>query len=447
MPLDGPMLRALAADEAIGLAMMDRMDPNTGAFDHDSRRRHWHALLCTWNAALHAIDPAVVIFSIAPHIVFDWALYALCRLRGVRTLMFERTSLPGRLLLVERLEDGCLALKRAFQQQSSAGLHRTLSVDSRRHIDGLRAGGEKALPPNYRKKLADRGLLRVGGGQSRLGLLRLGAHEAQRLGYVLIRRQAAPANYLLREDGGGNLASPSARQWIAARWRGQLKKVRLKAMVNRLAQSPATGRPFVLLALHYQPERAIVPMAGAFCDQLLIADLLASCLPDGWDLVVKEHPWQLAEMGRGELGRSAGFYRRLTAIPNVRLAPESSDTTTLLDAASAVATATGSIGWQAVARGKPALVFGAAWYRGCPGTFAIDDLASCHAAMRAIAGGATPAVDAAETTMAAVEKISITGYLEPALEDVASVTEDEAVAAMSTALKRAIKSPEPVLAQ
>ncbi len=434
-PLDGPTLRALAADEAIALAMMDRMDPDTGAFDHDSRRRHWHDLLRTWGAVLDRLAPDIVIFSIAPHIIFDWALYALCKHRGVPTLMFERTSLPGRLLLVERFEDGSAALAEALRARDAA---RMLSDAARAHIAGLRAGGAAALPPNYRKKLTERGLLRAGGRQAALGFARTLGFEARRLAYVLVRRTQAPSNYLLRETPAGELASPSAGDWLRVRWHGQTKKRRLRSLLAGLTRTPDLDRPFVLLALHYQPERAIVPMAGALGDQTLIVDMLASALPEGWQLVVKEHPWQLAEMGRGELGRSAGFYRRLASHAMVVLCPPEANTTGLLNRSRAVATATGSIGWQAVARGKPALVFGAAWYRGCPGTYAIDSLQSCRDALAEIAGGAVPAPDAAEIILAAVEAVSVTGFLEPALEDLGGLDEGDAVSGMSRALISAL---------
>lgn len=437
-PLDGPTLRALAADEAIALSMMDRMDPATGAFDHDSRRRHWHDLLRTWSAALTFYRPDVVIFSIAPHIVFDWALYALCKHRGINTLMFERTSLPGRLLLLERFEDGCTDLHRAIAASATLGAAGPLSPAASKQIAGLRAGGAEALPPNYRKKLAERGMLKAGGRQAALGVVRALAFETKRIAHVLLRRKSAPPNYLLRETADGRLAPPTAAQWLRARWQGQAKKRALTGLLRTLAHDPVAGRPYVLLALHYQPERAIVPMAGALGDQLLIADMLSATLPPAWDLVVKEHPWQLAEMGRGELGRSAGFYRRLASIPNVVIASAEADTTLLLDGAYAVATATGSIGWQAIARGKPALVFGAAWYRGCPGSYAIDSLESCQQAMSQIAAGVIPPENAAETTLAAIDLVSIAGFLEPALEDVAGLNEVDAIAAMAMELGTAV---------
>jgi hypothetical protein len=430
--VDASILSALAPDEAIALAMMDRMDPGEGAFDHDARRRHWHDLLRQWSGALDALQPDAVIFSMAPHAIYDYALYALCKQRGVPTCMFERAQLPGLVFAIERFETGSDEM-RAVLRDLNRSEDLKLSDVARSHVAQLRGGGAGALPPNYRKKLERRRLMSREGRQRQAGILRTLAFELARGVYLALWRGAAPPNYFVREDSAGRLVSPGLAGWLRSRWRGQWKKRALRAFYDRLTRDVPAGRPYVLLTLHFQPERAIVPMAGAFCDQTLIVDLLAQCLPPDWVLVVKEHPWQLVPFGRGELGRSAGFYRRIADHPNVVFVPVDADTTALVRGARAVATATGSSGWQALACGIPALVFGAAWYADAPGVYRIGDVASCRDAMTAIAGGATVPADAAERMLAAFEAAACPGYLEPGLEDVA-LTKDEAAASMAAAL-------------
>jgi hypothetical protein len=433
-PLDEPLLRALAGEETIGLAMMDRMDPAIGAFDHDARRRHWHDLLRQWGAALEALRPDVVVFAMVPHVVYDYALYALCKHRNVPTRMFERSALPGSLFVISRFEDGSAALRAALHGPFDPS---RLSAAAHTHLAGLRAGGEAALPANYRKKLAKQSILSRAGRQRDSGFLRILALEAVRAAY-LIRRQAAPPNYFLREDRRGRLTSPDLPGWLVNRWRGQWRKWHLRQWLGRLAQPMNAGAPYVLLALHYQPERAIVPMAGALGDQLLIVDMLARTMPEGWTLVVKEHPWQLTPFGWGELARTRAFYRRIAAYPNVRLVPLDSDSQRLLSGARAVATATGSIGWQAIALGIPTLVFGAAWYRDAPGVLRIDDLASCRSSMNALVAGAAVPTDAAERMLAAVERVAVPGFLEPGLEAAEHVNASDAILAMSAALATSV---------
>jgi hypothetical protein len=446
-PLDEPLLRAQASDEAIGLAMMDRMEGRPGDFPHDARRRHWHDLLRQWNAALDELSPELVVFAMAPHAIYDYALYTLCRIRGIPTRMFERTALPGLVYLLSRFEEGSAELRAVLKSPDASGQPIRIGDSGREHVARLREGGGKALPPNYRKKLAARGLLDRSGRQADAGIARFLGFEWKRTLYLLLRLGAAPQNYFVREESSGNLVRPSAIRWVADRWRSQFRKRRLRRQLARISGPVDLQEPYVLLALHYQPERAIIPMAGAFGDQLLIVDMLSRSLPDGWRLVVKEHPWQLVPFGRGELGRSAAFYQRLTRYQNVVIANATADTGALLDSARAVATATGSVGWQAIAKGIPALVFGAAWYRDAPGVFPILDGASCRAAMTAIANGNVVPVDAAERMLAAIEAVTVSGYLEPTLEAVDTVGEADVVTAMSALLRRSLSGSPAALAE
>lgn len=435
--LDAPLLSDLAADEAIALAMMDRMDPASGSFDHDARRRHWHALLRQWSGALDAHEPEMVIFSMAPHAIYDYALYALCKRRNVRTCMFERAQLPGMVFTVERFENGSDELRQALRLASDTAT--VSSTALREHLAGLRKGGEEALPPNYRLKLKARRLLDLGGRQKAAGALRTVAFEFARAAY-LARRRSAPPHYLVRESRDGCLVSLGLAGWLWSRWRGQWKKRRLRNVYKALAREVPRNMPYVLLALHFQPERAVVPMAGSFCDQTLMVDILAGSLPQGWMLVVKEHPWQLVPFGRGELGRSAGFYRRIADRGNVVLAPLDAHTEELFSGARAVATATGSIGWQAIARRLPALVFGTPWYVDAPGAYRISDIASLHRAMAHLQNGGVVPADAAERMLAALESVAVKGFLEPAVEDIGDMFREEAVAAMTAALAARCRS-------
>jgi capsule polysaccharide export protein KpsC/LpsZ len=124
---------------------------------------------------------------------------------------------------------------------------------------------------------------------------------------------------------------------------------------------------YVFLALHYQPERATVPLGGVFGDQTLIVDMLAKTLPKDWKLYVKEHPWQLQPFGWGEMQRTQEFYDTIAGYPNVVLVSRDVETSELVSGSKAVATVTGSVGWDALCSGIPVLVFGAAWYRDCAG--------------------------------------------------------------------------------
>jgi len=92
-------------------------------------------------------------------------------------------------------------------------------------------------------------------------------------------------------------------------------------------------------------------------------------MPEGHLIYVKENPKQ-TEKQRGPL-----FYNRLRALKNVRVVPLRESSVELIRGSLAVATITGTAGWEALFHGKPVLVFGSAWYREFPGvTTFTDDL-------------------------------------------------------------------------
>ncbi|SIS72744.1 capsular polysaccharide export protein, LipB/KpsS family [Phaeovulum vinaykumarii] len=118
---------------------------------------------------------------------------------------------------------------------------------------------------------------------------------------------------------------------------------------------------YVYFPLQLQPEMTTSALGGRFRDQAHAIETLAAILPEGVRILVKENPKQGAFM-RGPL-----FFHRLRRIPSVTFLPSWADTHALTGNARFVASITGTVGWEAIRMGKPALVFGKAWYRNLPG--------------------------------------------------------------------------------
>ena len=118
---------------------------------------------------------------------------------------------------------------------------------------------------------------------------------------------------------------------------------------------------FVYFPLQWQPEMTTSALGGKFRDQAYAIERLASILPKGVKIYVKENPMQGAYM-RGPL-----FFHRLKRIEAVKFLPSWADTHKLTKACKFVATITGTVGWEAICQGKPVLVFGYAWYRNLDG--------------------------------------------------------------------------------
>lgn len=121
------------------------------------------------------------------------------------------------------------------------------------------------------------------------------------------------------------------------------------------------SKPYIYVPLHLQPEMTTSSLGGRYRDQVLMIETLARDLPEGWEIYVKENPKQ------GAFARGPMFFHRLSRIPSVRFLPSSANTAALTENARLVATVTGTAGWEAIRKGRPAVVFGAAWYQSLPG--------------------------------------------------------------------------------
>lgn len=127
------------------------------------------------------------------------------------------------------------------------------------------------------------------------------------------------------------------------------------------------NEPFVYFAMQLQPEMTTSALGGWFKDQALAIEALAKILPENVKIYVKENPKQGAYM-RGPM-----FFHRLKRIPNVVIMPSYADTHALTDRALFVSTISGTVGWEAVRKGKKVLIFGNTWYQSFPGVFKYSD--------------------------------------------------------------------------
>ncbi len=129
---------------------------------------------------------------------------------------------------------------------------------------------------------------------------------------------------------------------------------------------------YVLLALHYQPEKTTIPDGSIYAQQWLIANQISQSLPNGWKLLIKEHPSTFMLKDTIEGFRDKKYYEKFD-FSNAEFVPLGIDHYDLINNAKCVATITGTIGVEAIFRRIPVLVFGNASYVGCEGVFKIEN--------------------------------------------------------------------------
>lgn len=167
----------------------------------------------------------------------------------------------------------------------------------------------------------------------------------------------------------------SLKNWICRRTSAAISRLAIKGLVKGIKR-PLDER-FVLFPLHVLPEATLLGAAPEIADQFALIKNISMNLPFGVRLYVKEHPAQ--QLGAG---LDYGFYRRLSALPNVRYVRASANLRDMLEhrGCLAVIVINGTVGLEAAMTfRKPVFVFAPAFYRagGCflkPANF--DEFAS-----------------------------------------------------------------------
>ncbi len=361
------LLRTLGACESEVMTMITRLDYSQYLPLHH-RKRLYYEMVRYWDGVIHMIRPDCIAYSFIPHGGgSDYVLYRLAKLYQIRQFFSVFTSIGARSLLFDSRETGCESLRKDLDE----GKYKNIPLNSL--DDELKNGyikqvdpSKDATPafmkkevPNLRRKCI-------------LGLKRIGSYLNLLWNPPTLRAYSRDISRMELIING-------------VQWR--LHLAQLKREYNELAQKPLDlSREYIYMPLQFQPEASTSPMGDVFVDQLIIVKILSYCIPTGWQIYVKEHTdaqWRAGAKTR--LVRPRGYYRLIAELPNVRIVSPDLSTYNLISSAKAVATCTGTVGWEAVCRGTPALVFGYPWYMDCPGIFRVQDVDSCKKNLSSIA--------------------------------------------------------------
>lgn len=139
--------------------------------------------------------------------------------------------------------------------------------------------------------------------------------------------------------------------------------------------------PYIYFAMHLQPEASTSPLGKQYVDHRLAVRHLLECLPENVYVYIKENPKQ------GYLGRRENYYAGFPQSGRVKYAPLNFPSQRLIEHSLAVATITGTVGFEALWVPKPVLVFGHTFYGHGPGVFWAGDRQSLASAINTILSG------------------------------------------------------------
>lgn len=153
------------------------------------------------------------------------------------------------------------------------------------------------------------------------------------------------------------LVSQTIYRRVVKPWRAWSLDLRLRP--GYLGPEQLAAGSYAFFPLHKEPEVTLLVYSKPYVNQIEACRLIASSLPTGMKLVVKEHP--------GSVGaRKPGFYDKLLEIPNLALAPPELDARGLIEKAALIAVIAGSVGFEALMLRRPVLTLGNAPFNCLP---------------------------------------------------------------------------------
>jgi len=324
-PLDEELIENMRHSESIFMDMIRRFSPEE--IPYEKRRRQYFDHLRYWNHVLEVKNIELLVCSHVPHQNYDIVLYDLCRHKDIPVLLLERCYLVDHFFMTESWQESAKELKKHIEQlQKKYDTNIPIPL-SKRMEQYIKTQTEKNPVPWF---------LHMGGEQKHLqkkGFLQKWGRIGMRM---LLHKPQKFFSYILRPEF----------------WKRKLHDHKTIKMYNDNAISPDPDTSYVYFALQTEPEMSLCPMSGAYADQLLTVELLATYLPKDTLIYIKEHPEQ------GEWYRSKQYYQQLLDIPSVRLIKRDTSSFALMDNAKAVITGTGSVAMEALLRQIPVIMMG-----------------------------------------------------------------------------------------
>ena len=366
------LLQLYEAIKPVVLKMQDRLDRYGPAVSYTQRETTLRRQFNYWLSFLRERQIGAFVTSNVPHEITDYIIYELCLVLGIKTVFFYQWT-PDVLLPLNRLEDfgdqSC-QLAVSLGQEERALVAASEERIYAKYIEGKESKPfymNKAVVNKYKRKRdrhwGKRGLTKIKGDWRRL----FSATGLRYAWYTLVERKLL-------------------RQRADTAFRNQYAAIADKA--------PNLERKYIYLALHYQPEATTSPLGGIFVDQYLMVDVLLAAFPEEVSVYVKEHPAQ------GMIGRGKDYYALFVDSPRVHFIATDVSSLSLQNNALAVATVTGTVGFESIWSNTPVLVFGHTYYLGGPRTYAITTIEDGRQAARqlVVEDNALPPESATEFT-------------------------------------------------
>jgi hypothetical protein len=362
-PADSELLNKMGECERFFLKMSER---NFSSFSYQFRKELYVKHLRFWNAKLNS-NINFAIFENIPHEGFDFVIYSLCKLKGIKTLMFYTLPVrPNKSVLMHAFTD-------LFNPGIEIGqtYNRLLTHYSNNDNEILQIILPEYLN-NYLKEQEENAEEIISFTRAEKSVF------IDRFNKFNIHKKINSAlKYIVRLDFNNFF-----KAFIVNNYRDPFfeKDIIVEKFYNKHVVEPDFTKKFIYFPLHFQPEGSTSPIGGNYVDQALVCEMLSWVAGSSILIYVKEHP----RSSKVDYIRNIAFYKRLLACKNVKFLDRNFNSYNLIDRSIAVATVTGSAGWESFLRKKIVFMFGSRFYETAPGVFKISKIQDLENAFKIV---------------------------------------------------------------
>ena len=292
-----------------------------------------------WLTIIQEHKVEAVFFSAIPHEGITFVLYNLAKILNIKVIIFERTIFHDRSLMLKGIYD---------YPEFPEDFNEAKEFDNR-FIDGYY---------DYQLK-------------TRLLEEKRKSKSLSRFFKSIIHRHK---DYVFDSPYGLSDKKPSAITDNFNRFVESYRSEYYKKQYNRHLYKGPLSKKSVFYPLHFEPEKSTIPAGGRFWNQITVLNMLLDSLPEGWVIYVKEHPRQFSRsILKNALGRDRQFYEKLAIDDRIMTLDIHRDSADIIQQVGCVVTVTGTIGWEAILKSVPVMIFGYPWYYGCTQMKFIND--------------------------------------------------------------------------
>lgn len=363
MPIDGKLLESMLPYKDMAMELMKR-ETHYDVYERKYLEDVYYKQVKYWNTTIEKNSINSIIFMVSPHLCGDYILYALAKVKGINmVLVYPQLMNKGNgSFLGKSLENIGDSIQKAYTNIKG-------EPTINEYMMGIYNNALSTKVMSYKSpKALQKETIKM-------------FHNATGNKVVLndIKRIIKiKLNYLKMNDKKGSLLYYKRLLYTRLKARRYEHRMDHLDIYQKLCEFPRKDEKYVYFPLQMEPESSLIPLAGAFKNQLIALEMLSYYSEKyNYKIYVKEHYVQI--------NRSPGFYEKLKALKNVCLIDMNQNSLELIRGSFCVASQTGNCLLEALINEKPAIAFGSGYtFKGAPNIINVISLSELDEALERI---------------------------------------------------------------